>query len=330
MKYYLLILAIITFGQLANAQSTPWYYGGKSDGHASVKVTNFSPSVLSNQVVYAGAKGDGASMTALSNFTPTVLKQQIIYAGQKGDGGSAIALNNFIPTALAHHVMYNGNKGDGASFSALNNFSPSIVKQYVAYFGGKGDGWSNQLATAWALPLVLLSFDGKAQGAQNLLTWKTSYEENVDYFLVEKSKNAVEFEGIGQVEAKGNTIVETSYQYIDKQDVQGVKYYRLKMTDQDQKYTYSKVIRLVNEKLDYSIILSPNPANNNIRMSFSRALENHSRFMVYDMNGKIVINSDIEKDESVKNIDISSLSAGSYLIQVQTPNENVSMPFIKQ
>ncbi len=284
-------------------QVTPWYYGGKADGYASVTLSNFAPGTLAHQVTYTGYKGDGASMYELNTFTPA---------------------------NLSHFTAYQGFKGDGASMSEMNTFTQNTINHYVAYFGGKGDGWSNQLATGWALPLVLLSFDGTAEKDHNMLKWVTAVEDNVDYFLLEKSRDASQFKSIAEVNAAGNSKVRNEYNYLDREDINGVNYYRLKMTDNDSRYTYSKVIRLVNEQLDYSITLSPNPANDNIRLSFSKSLAQASKFVIYDISGKIVASSVVEKDESVKNINISSLSAGKYIIQLNTQNENVNFPFIKQ
>lgn len=303
MKYYIISFMLMLTVLQSQGQATPWYYGGKADGHASIELNNFTPSTLSHQVMYAGHKGDGASMYEYNIFTPST---------------------------LSHQVAYAGSKGDGASMSDFSNFTPATISHFVAYFGGAGDGWSNELATGFPLPLVLLSFDGKAEKDHNALTWATSVEENVDYFLLEKSRNAAEFNTVAQVNAAGHATTETKYNYNDRQDIQGVNYYRLKMTDNDTKFTYSKVIRLVNEQLDYAITLSPNPANDNIRLSFSKALSQASRFVVYDVTGKAVLSSVIEKDESVKTINISSLSSGKYIIQLNTLNENVNFPFIKQ
>nr|MBP6314571.1 T9SS type A sorting domain-containing protein [Chitinophagaceae bacterium] len=303
MKYYIITIFLMLFSVQSWSQATPWYYGGKADGHSLGTLSNFAPSMLAHQAIYAGYKGDGGSMSDLNNFTPTILKQ---------------------------FVAYMGNKGDGGSMSDFSNFSPDVVKQYVAYFGGKGDGWSNQLAQGWPLPLVLLSFEGTAAKEHNDLFWTTNFEENVDYFLLEKSRDAQQFKSIAQVNAVGNSKVENKYSYQDMEDIDGVNYYRLNMTDNDKRFTYSKIVRLVNEQLDYAITIAPNPATDNIRLMFSKALENASRFVIYDMNGKIVIASTIEKDESVKNINISSLSAGKYIIQLNTKNENVHFPFIKQ
>ncbi len=303
MKYILLTGFLLSLTICSLAQATPWYYGGKADGHSSTNYTTFSPATLSHQVMYAGSKSDGASMYEYNVFTPAT---------------------------LAHQVMYAGEKGDGAASSDNTTFTPVNLSHFVAYFGGAGDGWSNELATGFPLPLVLLSFDGKAEKDHNDLNWATSYEENVDYFLLEKSRDAQSFNRLAEVNAVGNSKTEQKYAYTDRQDVQGVNYYRLKMTDQDTKYTYSKVIRLVNEQLDYAITLSPNPANDHIRLSFSKALQKSSTFVIYDMMGKVVISSMIEKDESVKNINISGLAAGKYIVQLNTQNENVNFPFIKQ
>ena len=303
MKYYIITITLILAALQGQGQVTPWYYGGKADGDA---------------------------IATESNFAPAMLPHQAIYAGYKGDGGSMSDVNHFTPTNLPHFTAYQGFKGDGGSVSDFNNFTPTVVKQYVAYFGGKGDGWSNQLAQGWPLPLVLLSFDGVAAKERNDLNWVTSFEENVDYFLLEKSRDAQQFKSIAQVNAAGNSKVETKYNYQDKEDINGVNYYRLNMTDNDKKFTYSKIIRLVNEQLDYSITIAPNPATDNIRLMFSKALDKASKFVIYDMNGKIVATSIVEKDESVKNINIASLSAGKYIIQLNTQNENINFPFIKQ
>ena len=203
MKYYIISIALMLFSLHALSQVTPWYYGGKSDGHARVAFNNFTPTTLAHQVCYTGHKGDGSSMFGANNYTPTALPHQVAYAGFKGDGSSMSEFNNFTPTSLSHFTAYQGFKGDGSTVSGINHFTPTIVKQYVAYFGGKGDGWSNELAQAWPLPLVLVSFDGIAEKDHNLLNWKASMEENVDYFLLEKSRDANEFKSIAQVNAVG-------------------------------------------------------------------------------------------------------------------------------
>jgi len=192
------------------------------------------------------------------------------------------------------------------------------------------DGWSNALNASHVLPVVLMSFEGEAMGEYNELHWETSIEEQLDYFLVEKSRNGTAFTEIGSVEAKGNTNQAQAYSYRDGNDVQGVRYYQLKMTDVDKMYKYSKVIKLINEKLDYSVLLVPNPATDNVAIRFSRTLQAASNFTVMDMSGKVMLKARIDKDEATKNVNISSLAPGQYLIHLNLANDLISLPFIKK
>jgi hypothetical protein len=306
------------------------YAGGKGDGYGFEKVSNFALSLLNNNVAYAGSKGDGYGFEKLSNFSPVLINNNVAYAGAKGDGHAVENVSNFAPTFINNFVAYTGANGDGYSSDSKINFNRTMINNYFAYAGGVGDGWSNNLAISVSLPLVLLSFEGTAMDSYNALRWKTSIEENVDYFLVEKSKDGMAFASIGNVNAVGNSLVEQEYTFDDKRDVQGISYYKLRMTDMDETYTYSKVIKLINEKLDYSVTLAPNPASQNISIRLSRALDKPSEFAVFDMSGKVVLKQRIDKDEAVKNIDIQALVPGQYMIYLNLANDKMSLPFMKR
>ena len=140
----------------------------------------------------------------------------------------------------------------------------------------------------------------------------------------------MDFASIGTVNAVGNSSEEQDYGYNDREDVQGVNYYKLRMTDIDETYKYSKIIKLINEKLDYSVVLAPNPAQEKISIRLSRALETSSEFVVLDISGKVMLRSKISRDEAVKNIDIRSLAKGQYMIYLKLANDTMSLPFIKQ
>ena len=336
---------------------TMWFEGGKGDGYSLEAYTNFSPQLLSSSHPYVGGKGDGHSLEAYAIFNPQLVSSSHPYVGGTADGfGSDQALNfipalvanftpyvggikdghstdkvtNFVPSLVDNFHPYQGGLADGGAVDGTTNFQADLVTNFYPYVGGVGDGWSNSLNQSYVLPLVLLSFEGQAMGDYNALKWKTSIEENVDYFLVEKSKDGIDFASIGNVNAVGNSSTEQSYDFDDRNDVQGVNYYKLKMTDIDNLYKYSKVIKLINEKLDYSVILAPNPAKDNISIRLSRALETSSQFTVLDMTGKVVLKKTIGKDEAIKNIDIQSLVPGQYMIYLNLANDTMSLPFIKK
>lgn len=325
-----IIILWVTMLPLQAMAQTMWYEGGKGDGNAGFVLNSFSHQLVANYYPYMGGKNDGGSSGNLIHFAPILTESHYPYLGGMADGNASKSLNSFQPVLIANHYPYLGGVADGYATNNSNAFQPILVNNHYPYLGGKGDGWSNALSQSYALPLVLLSFEGQAMEDYNALHWKTSIEENVDYFLVEKSKSGVDFTSIGLVNAVGNSTREQSYDFNDKHDVQGVNYYKLRMTDIDNSYTFSKVIKLINEKLDYSVLLAPNPARDQISIRLSRAMNTSSQFTVLDMTGKVLLRKIIGKDEAVKHIDIQSLAPGQYMIYLNLANDIMSLPFIKQ
>jgi hypothetical protein len=84
-----------------------------------------------------------------------------------------------------------------------------------------------------ALPIELLSFEGKKQVNSNMLYWSTASEYNTNYFIIEKSDDGVEWIGIGQVQSAGNSTQKLDYSLEDKDVSQVINYYRLHQYDID-------------------------------------------------------------------------------------------------
>ena len=116
------------------------------------------------------------------------------------------------------------------------------------------------------LPVELLSFTGKLNGTQVDLSWQTASEINNDYFTVERSADAINFEPIGRVDGKGNYNGKSDYAFTDFNPLEGTSYYRLKQTDFDGKFSYSDIIS-INYVLSSPFVqpamkIYPNPATN--------------------------------------------------------------------
>jgi predicted outer membrane repeat protein len=73
------------------------------------------------------------------------------------------------------------------------------------------------------VPVTLKDFSGKAEPSQNLLTWTTATELNNLGFDIERSADAITFEKIGFVKAKGQN---STYDFADT-DPLSISYYRL-------------------------------------------------------------------------------------------------------
>lgn len=73
------------------------------------------------------------------------------------------------------------------------------------------------------LPVGFTNFYGDKINNVNTLYWQTSNEENIDYFIVERSSDGVNFTDIAKVNANN---IPSSYTYFDNESIIGmINYY---------------------------------------------------------------------------------------------------------
>jgi hypothetical protein len=158
------------------------------------------------------------------------------------------------------------------------------------------------------LPISLTSFSGKKiDNNKILIEWSTASEINNDYFTIEHSINANDFNSIGTVFGAGNSNTQLFYQLIDDNPTIETNYYRLKQTDFNGNYAYSNIIAINNNFENYNIVHS----NQNLLIS---ALKNKkSSINIYDIAGRIVYSNELNK---FKKISTSNFQSGIYIIKI--------------
>ena len=183
-------------------------------------------------------------------------------------------------------------------------------------------GTINKISTP--LPTELISFnvynidDKKVE-----IEWQTATEINNDYFSIERSKNNLEWELITEVNGAGNSSVLLNYTYLDNTPYENISYYRLKQTDFNGTYSYSK-IKTVNIKGNKnSIIIYPNPTNNQITITGEST--ELGMIIIYNNQGKDVTNNTTVKESNKQKIviDLSHLSSGIYYIKTKTTTNKI-------
>jgi hypothetical protein len=121
------------------------------------------------------------------------------------------------------------------------------------------------------LPVHLVDFQGKAVGGQVALTWETAWEQNSDYFEIQRSQDAKEFGTVGRIPAVEYSDHKQTYAWLDQEPLVGTVYYRLKQVDKnnDQSVTYSNLIAVVLGDKTPSLHVLGNPiAEDIIRVAF--------------------------------------------------------------
>lgn len=159
-------------------------------------------------------------------------------------------------------------KTSASTIGAANEENTEFLKPVVTRLGtnivftAEFTGFSRffLVETADALPISLLSFTGKLndQSAADL-SWKVSQQRNLKEFNVERSPDGQVFTFIQQVDAIKGTGAIVEYNLTDKMVSKGLNYYRLKMIDHDGHFSYSQVIKIVNNGSGQFVTLLSNP-----------------------------------------------------------------------
>lgn len=207
---------------------------------------------------------------------------------------------------------------DGSGFTTLKEFNNTTE--------GSGAGTLLDL-TATPLPVQWVDFTAKQKAQTVLLKWQTAQEQNADKFIIERSGTGVAFQTIGAVTATGNTPVGSRYSFTDADPLPGDNYYRLKQTDKDGKFTFSKIARVHFERRTI-ITLSPNPVLDNLTIRIP-AGEPIQSVDITDASGRLMMRK-AAFNSSVAIISCSTLSKGIYWVKVQTARNNYQLNFMKQ
>ena len=94
------------------------------------------------------------------------------------------------------------------------------------------------------LPIELTYFTVEQKGNDIVFEWETATETNNDYFTIEYSIDGVNFYELTTKAGSGTTSEATSYNFVWNADKSGLFYFRLKQTDYNGEYSYSKVVAL--------------------------------------------------------------------------------------
>ena len=165
------------------------------------------------------------------------------------------------------------------------------------------------------LPIELQFFDGEQKGLSNLLSWKTESEINSDFITLERSIDGKNFLPITRIKAKNSP---SSYQYLDQTPFNGANYYRLKMVDFDDHFDYSEIISVSNKRALQTLMVYPNPAQNQIRLALSSSIpDDFAQVFIFDAAGKVVVNKTMKTNPSIQ-LDIHHLPKGLYTAKVSS------------
>lgn len=231
---------------------------------------------------------------------------------------------NPMPDGLYYVLPSNGNAEIYTSdctepFQSHSEFDGYVVTQPIT---GPGSP-----TLAGVLPVEFLSFTAKPDSENSVrLEWATVWEEDNDYFTVERSIDGANFQALGQVDGAGTTIEQQNYVWIDDSPLPGINYYRIKQTDFDGAFEYSDVASVrMNGNLGQAMRIFPNPAEAQVRIVLPSVGKSGTAIVrVFNQVGQMVLSQEQSTEGQLLEFDTSTLPQGVYTLHVQEGARNYS------
>ena len=191
------------------------------------------------------------------------------------------------------------------------------------------------VASYWSvLPVELISFQGNINKSNKVsLEWKVSSNETIDQFEIQRSDDGNEFKTIGVVFASEKLDRED---YIFYETINGFDkaMYRLKMVDKKSKVTYSKLLVFQTKAATTNNIkVIGNPVNDKLTFNYSSFAAQVIDVKIYDIAGRIVMNSKMNSLEGINTISFpldSNLKPSMYVLEISNGSGIQTAKFVKQ
>lgn len=237
-----------------------------------------------------------------------------------GGIGNVLALpaSNYV---LLYRASTSGNWTELTTASA-------IVGDRVQFngFDFVNDGYytiGSKEATSSPLPIELLSFNAIKNNKRVDINWVTVSEKQNDYFTVERSKDGIDFETIAIVKGSSNSISALEYSETDFEPLDGISYYRLKQTDVNGSFSYSKIVAVNYHFSASGVDVFPNPSDGDFKVNLSGFENKEVLVLVRDIAGKECYSKVIlaQENNEIIAVDLSKqLAPGTYLVVASSLN----------
>lgn len=212
-----------------------------------------------------------------------------------------------------------------SALSTFNGVDPNgtwklyVVSDVDGGYGLIAGGWSLTITTikpSQPVKVTDLNATYNSQTSTVDFSWKTDFEYNSAYFVVERSYQGSGWDSIGKVDASGFTTTGDSYHFTDPIYADGNYLYRIKTVFKDQSVKYSYVAPVNVKTTKYTAF--PNPT----RVGYTYITSDNTQtetvtLTLMDMNKNVLI----QKQGTVSmfsplRLDLNSIRPGTYYILI--------------
>ncbi|HEY5408117.1 MAG TPA: T9SS type A sorting domain-containing protein [Ginsengibacter sp.] len=182
------------------------------------------------------------------------------------------------------------------------------------------------------LPITLIDFNGNYIEDEVLLNWQASNEQNLKRYIIERKNSYNNFSEIGAKYATGNSTTISRYNFLDTKPDPDKNFYRLKLINNDNTYSYSKTILLTGRQSKPQVTVYPNPVKDLLNIEFTNGNNHAYKISLYNSVDQLMkettfitgINNQLQITRT------KAMSTGLYILQIidETNNEQYTQKVI--
>jgi len=164
------------------------------------------------------------------------------------------------------------------------------------------------------LPVSISKFYGENINAQDDLYIDIASSLNTKSIVIERGGNAIDFTALGPLDISKGIV--GNHEYTDSSPLKGDNFYRLKVIDNDGKYTYSAVILLKNSAAH--VALYPNPVKDDLGINISGLATDDYAVLLTDIRGRKLYTAQFHITDAGTSLSIpmAKYATGVYLVKI--------------
>ncbi|MCC6286948.1 MAG: T9SS type A sorting domain-containing protein [Chitinophagaceae bacterium] len=230
------------------------------------------------------------------------------------DDYNNVGIGNTADLRVAHLSGGNWLNEGVASVSgtiASGNVTGNVISSWGPFSLGS-------VSASSTLPVSWLSITGSLNAQkQAMINWSVR-EQNIRNYNVEKSDDGRSFTNIAALNSKGGG--DNNYEYLGRDILQNISYYRIKQTDLNGKFSYSSVVKLYPQQ-QTELIVYPTP----FRENFTVISPARQTARIFTTNGRLI--KIIQLKPGTNYVGTGTLQKGIYILAVEN---HVAQKIIKE
>lgn len=320
--------------------------GGNDWAMDDIKVAHCGPSLTMNYNPYVQGCREGPFVVSLSDTIRFIYNSYVHFKWQKSNVGGTIWTDMTGPgtSGVGTPTLVNG------LWQYITNLPPFVATYadsgtyYRVKVATTGTNLSNagcafQDGTSTMVRVItcgvilngnFTQFKGTLSENKGLLTWSVTGEKDLKYYDVERSSDGVNFEKIGRINAKN--LSETFYNFTDPDELNGTRYFRLKMTDVNGMYKFSSTV-VLSTALKFDLQHVQNPFTTKITADITAPQDGTLNLVLYNEKGQKILSQSQQVRKGFAKINIEnlpSMSSGMYILAAELNKESIRKKVVKR